>query len=171
MCYCNNADSGKHETISELESVINLGSSCLSDELINIPFEVLLVYTLTINCMFFENSIQARFSGIGLPTTIKDLNIIITNLCNLVAVQIHIGDTIIITNNTGVCRLPGLAVSDGIVHLLFDLTHERKVVLIDCLHYWDTLKGPVVIKSAARLGKPRKISESLKELTSEHIIE
>jgi len=123
MCYCNNAASGKHETISELESVINLGSSCLSDELINIPFEVLLIHTLTINCMFFENSIQTGFGGIGLPTSIKDLNIIITNLCNLVAVQIHMRDTIVITNNTGVCRLPGLVVRNGIVHLLFDLTH------------------------------------------------
>ena len=73
---------------------------------------------------FIDQRIQSRFGGIGLPTTVKDLNESITNLCNLVAVEIHMRDTIVITNNTGVCRLPGLAVSNGIVHLLFDLTHD-----------------------------------------------
>ena len=71
-----------------------------------------------------DECIQARFGRIGLPTAIKHLQVIITNLCNLVTVQIHMGDTIVITNNTGVCRLPGLAVSNCIIHLLFDLTHD-----------------------------------------------
>jgi hypothetical protein len=55
----------------------------------NEPIEVLLKYTFTSDSMLTQNSIQARFGSVRLPTTIKQADVIITNISNVVAVQIH----------------------------------------------------------------------------------
>ena len=123
---CNH--SGKHETIGEFVTVINRGRSCLPDELINVPFEVLLEYTFALDCVLFENSIEARFGGSRLPTTVKDLHEVITNDCNLVAVKVYSAlVSFSVKLYTSVCRLPILVVRNGGIHLGFDLTHERRL--------------------------------------------
>ena len=90
--------------------------------LIHKPVEILLEDTLTRATMSAENSIQARLGGIRLPTTIHQHDEVITNLGNLVTVEEYMRHTIH-SGNHGVGRLPILAVTNGSVHLGFDLTH------------------------------------------------
>ncbi len=72
-----------------------------------------------------DECIQARFGGVGLPTAIKYLQEVITHSGNMVAVQVYTRLVILgAVNNTGVSRLPVAVVSNCVVHLLFDLTHE-----------------------------------------------
>ena len=100
------------------------GSSCLPDELMNEPLKVPLEYTLTPNPVLLKNSIQAGLGGIRLPTTIKQSDETITNLCNLVAVKIYTGDAIaLLILYTSVVHCPILTISDGSVHQGFNLTH------------------------------------------------
>ena len=74
--------------------------------------------------MLGENSIEARFGGVSLPTTIKEANESITNLSNLVAVKTNDGDVFFLVEVYGsVTRLPVAVVADGSIHLGFDLTH------------------------------------------------
>ena len=74
-----------------------------------------------------ENSIEARFGGVGLPTAVKKTDETFTNLGNLVTVKTNNRDLIFFVKvNTSVARLPVDAVSDGGVHLLFDLTHDER---------------------------------------------
>ena len=91
--------------------------------LIHKPVEVLLEDTLTRATVSAENSIQARLGGVGLPTSIHQHDEVITNLCNLVTMKEHMGDTIV-SDNHSVSRLPIGASSDSGIHLAFDLTHE-----------------------------------------------
>ena len=115
----------KHETISEVVAVINRGRSCLPDELVNEPIEVLLEYTFSLDSVILENSIQAGFGGVRLIPTVEDLNEIITNSGNVVAIQIHLRLVSFgIVGNFGVVFLPVLVVRNGVVHFTFDLTHE-----------------------------------------------
>ena len=74
--------------------------------------------------MLRENSIEARFGGVSLPTTIKEANESITNLSNLVAVKTNDGDVFFLVEVYGsIARLPVAVVADGGIHLGFDLTH------------------------------------------------
>ena len=92
----------------------------------NEPLIVLLEYTFASNSALAEDSIQARLGGIGLPTTIKDADVILTHVCNVVAVQIHFRlVSVSIKLYTSVGRLPVSVVADSGIHLGFDLTHER----------------------------------------------
>ena len=115
----------EHEPIGEVVTGINGRSSCRSDELVNVPFEVLLQYTFALDSVLRKNSIQTGLSGLGLITTVEDLNEVITHDGNSVAVKtnrrlVSFG----VVSNRGVVRLPVQVVRNGIVHLLFDLTHE-----------------------------------------------
>jgi len=115
----------EHETIGEVVAVINRRSSCLPDELVNKPIEVLLKHTFALDSMLRENSIQTRFGGVGLITTIEDLNEVITNDGNLASIKKHrafVGFRII--SDSSVVFLPVLIVRNGGVHFAFDLTHE-----------------------------------------------
>ena len=81
--------------------------------------------------MLRENSIQARFGGVSLPTTIKEANEVITNLSNLVAVKTNDGDVFFLIEVYGsVTRLPVAVVADGGIHLGFDLTHGLRVSVV-----------------------------------------
>ena len=58
----------------------------VSDE----PLKLVLINTIGVGTAeLVDDGIQARFGGVGLPTTIKDANESITDLSNLVAVQVH----------------------------------------------------------------------------------
>ena len=71
-----------------------------------------------------DDSIQARFGGVGPPTAIKDANEIITHLSDLVTMQVHSRETIVITGHASVSVSPVLACLDSGVHELLDLTHD-----------------------------------------------
>ena len=115
----------EHEPIGEVVAVKHRGSSCLPDELVNEPIEVLLEYTFALDSMLRENSIQARFGGLSLITTVEDLNEVITNHGDLVTVQVYSRLVSFgIVSNSGVVRLPVQVVRNGVVHFPFDLTHE-----------------------------------------------
>ena len=65
----------------------------------NVPCEILLKDTISERIAeLIDDSVQTRFGGVALPTAIKYTNEVITNLSNLVAVQVHCGDAIIIGN-------------------------------------------------------------------------
>ena len=116
----------EHEPILEVVAVKHGRSSCLSDELVNEPIEVLLKYTFSLDSVILENSIQTGLGGVRLITTVEDLNEIITNSGNVVAVQIHLRLVSFgIVSNFGVVFLPVLVVRNGGVHFAFDLTHEK----------------------------------------------
>jgi hypothetical protein len=80
----------EHETIGEVILIVDRGSSCLSNELVNEPIEVLLKYTFSLDSVILENSIQAGLSGDRLIPTVEDLNEVVTNGSDVVAVQIHL---------------------------------------------------------------------------------
>jgi hypothetical protein len=69
-------------------------------------------------------SIQTRFGGVGLPSTVKDLEELITDSSNVVAVKVNLRLTTFLTvGNTGVGIVPIDVVMNSVAHLLFDLTH------------------------------------------------
>tara|TARA_Y100000022_G_scaffold112254_1_gene96908 strand:- start:2050 stop:2388 length:339 start_codon:yes stop_codon:yes gene_type:complete len=87
------------------------------------PLKVLLKYTISESIAeLINDSIEARFGGVGLPTAIKDFHEVITDLCNFVVVQVHSGHTFVVINS-GVAHAPISVVLDGGVHECFDLTH------------------------------------------------
>ena len=99
----------------------------------DVPCEVLLKDTISEGIAeLVDDSIQARFCGVGLPTTIKDANEIITNLSNLVAVQVHSRHTVVV-GNLSVAHTPVSVVLDGDVHQTLNLTHGQcsEVYVVD----------------------------------------
>jgi len=114
----------EHEPILEFVLIVNRRSSCLSDELMNEPIEVLLNYTFALDSVLRKNSIQAGLSGDRLITTIKDLHEVITNGSDVVAVQIHFRlVSFRVKSNRSVVLLPVAVLTNGSVHFTFDLTH------------------------------------------------
>ena len=90
----------------------------------NEPLIVLLEYTFACNAAFLHDSIDARFGGVRLPTTIKEAQVVITYLCNLVTVQIHSALVSFgIVAHFSVSTFPVAVNSNGVEHLAFDLTH------------------------------------------------
>ena len=90
----------------------------------NEPLIVLLEYTFACNSMLSQNSIEARLSGVRLPTTVVKFDAIVINLSNQIAVETHIGNAVNCLNGS-VCFGPILiVVADGNVHESFDLAHE-----------------------------------------------
>ena len=94
----------------------------------NEPLKVLLIYTFASNTMLAENSIQARLSGVRLPTTIVKFDAIVINLSNQIAMQVDIRNAVNI-QHLSVSILPIFASSDSGIHLAFDLTHESRCCL------------------------------------------
>ena len=91
------------------------------------PIKVLGEDFIIVCTICLENSIEARFGGVGLPTTVKQADETFTYLGNLVAVETNNRDLIFFVKvNRSVARLPVGAVSDGGVHLSFDLTHDKE---------------------------------------------
>ena len=88
------------------------------------PFELVLIDAVS-ECVaeLLDDSVEARFGGVGLPTAIKYTHEVITYLSDLVTVQVHSGHTIVVVNDLGVGHTPIGRVLDGGVHQLLDLTH------------------------------------------------
>jgi len=91
----------------------------------NEPLKFALVYTIGHGITeAIDKRIQTRFGGVGLPTSIKYLEEVITNGSNVVAVEKHFGlSTFLTVGNTGVGIVPINVVMNSVAHLLFDLTH------------------------------------------------
>jgi hypothetical protein len=105
------------------------GRQTLNSVHVNEPLKVLLEDTIATLTVSSENSIQARLGGVGLPTAIKQADETITNLGNLVTVKKYTGDVIALLKlYPSVGRLPIATVSDGGIHLGFDLTHGLGLV-------------------------------------------
>ena len=115
-------NSSEHVTRDEIFSLVYILTVHTSDELANIPEEILLEDAFASNAEFRAECIQARFGGVGLPPTIEDCHGGVINHCNLVAVEIDSGHTVV-GNNRRVTRSPVLVCLDSSVHLGFDLTH------------------------------------------------
>ena len=114
----------KHKTIGEIVFIVDRRSSCLPDELVNEPIEVALKHTFALDSVLLKNRIQTRFGGRRLITAIKDLHEVVTNGSNVIAVQIHFGLLIFrVKGNLSVAGLPIQGVTNGSIHLGFDLTH------------------------------------------------
>jgi len=126
ICLC------EHETSVEFVLIEHGGRSRLSDELMNEPFEVPLNYTFALDCMSLENSVQAGLRGGSLIPTVEDFHPIIAHAGNVVVVKINKGNVANV-DHLGVAALPVAGITDGVVHLLFDLTHERCPVI--CVQY------------------------------------
>ena len=91
----------------------------------NEPLKFVLVYTIGHAITeAIDERIQTRFGGVRLPSTVKDLEELITDSSNVVAMEKHFGlSTFLTVGNTGVGILPINVVMNSITHLLFDLTH------------------------------------------------
>jgi len=72
--------------------------------------------------MSFENSIQAGFGGGSLIPTVEDFHPIIAHAGDVVVVKIN-ERNVTDVDHLGVAALPITGSIDGVVHLLFDLTH------------------------------------------------
>ena len=89
---------------------------------VNKPLKVLGKHFLTIHSEGRKNSIEARFGGFGLITTIEQFDPGFTNPSNQIAMQIHIRN-MGARDNLSVCNFQILAIFNSSDHLEFDLTH------------------------------------------------
>jgi len=97
------------------------------------PLKLVLINTIGVGTAeLVDDGIQARFGGVGLPTTIKDANESITDLSNLVTVQVH-SRHVVVVRNRGVGHVPVSLVLDGDVHQFLNLTHGEcsEVYVVD----------------------------------------
>lgn len=118
----------------------------ISDE----PLKLVLIDAISVGTAeLVDDSIQARFGGIGSPTTIKDANEIITHLSDLVTMQVHSRETSVISAHASVSVSPVLACLDGSVHELLDLTHDvvSEVYVMD---WWFSGSNPSSISSTLK---------------------
>jgi len=153
----------KHHTIHKLTLIVDRRSSCLPDELVNEPIEVPLKHTFALDSVLFENRIQTRFGGRRLITTVEDLHEVFTNGSDVIAEQKHFGLlSFRVKGDFSVARLPVQGVTNGSVHLGFNLAHlgvsrSTKVV-------WTRLGGiatPLV--PVPKLSHPPAVRDSIHE--------
>ena len=96
----------------------------------NEPLIVLLKDTISEGTTeLVDDSVETRFGGVSLPTTIEDGNKVITDLSNQVAVQVYFGQCTF-GRNLSVSVGPVLVAFDGSIHLGFNLT-QNGVRLVD----------------------------------------
>ena len=116
---------------SEFSEGVTIHEIMLNFVITNVPVKITLIDTISEGITeAIDDSIQARFGGIGLPTTVKDLDKLLTNDGNLVTVKVYVRvATVLIVDYLSVGRLPIDAVSNRLIHLLFDLPHGRSVCL------------------------------------------
>ena len=120
----------KNEKLGFL-SLCKFSESVTVDELVNAlvvsdePLKLVLIDTIS-ECTteLLDDGIQARFGGVGLPTTIKDSDKGVTDFSNLVTVQVHSRHTVVVSN-LGVGHTPVSVVLDGDVHQTLNLTHGQ----------------------------------------------
>tara|TARA_B100001142_G_scaffold317540_1_gene358602 strand:+ start:315 stop:746 length:432 start_codon:yes stop_codon:yes gene_type:complete len=90
----------------------------------NKPLIVLLKDTISEGTTeLVDDSVETRFGGVSLPTSIKYSDEIITNLCNQVVVQVYFGQCTF-GDNFSISVFPVGVCLDGIIHLGFNLTQN-----------------------------------------------
>jgi len=87
------------------------------------PLTRLLENSLTLYGMDRADGIQAGLSGDGLPTTIEQLNKVLTDAGDEIAMEEDLRLSRVVKGHSGVRQGPGGVVGDGGVHQGFDLTH------------------------------------------------
>ena len=104
----------------------------------NVPNMLLLEYTISDTIAeLIDKSIEARFGGVSLPTTIKDGHVVISNLSDkIIMKEDRTNDTSITiveeVDDFSVTRLPIGFRLDCSDHLRFDLTHDEKREGVKC---------------------------------------
>ena len=94
---------------------------------LNKPLEILLKHTVALLAMLSQNGIQSGFGGVGLPSAIKQTDEVVTDLSDQVTMETDLSDAVNVIHG-GVAAVPVATVSDGGVHLGFNLTHDAVVV-------------------------------------------
>ena len=130
--------SGEHVTRVEVFDVVDLGLSCTSNELADIPGEVFLEDTLASDAELTAQSVESALGGDALPTTVVDGHAVIIDLSDLVTVQVN-GGNAVGGDDLGVLEFPVLVGMDGGDHLLFDLAH----VVLWFVWYVPSIRGAV----------------------------
>ncbi len=110
--------SGKNVTVVEIAGYVVVT---------NVPLKIALKNTISDSITeTVDECVQARFSGVSLPTSVKDLKEVITNHSNFVTVKTNNRFAIfLIKVNRSVAVFPIDVVRNSVAHLLFDLTHEK----------------------------------------------
>ena len=108
--------SGKNVTVVEIASHFVVT---------NVPLKIALKYTISGSITeAVDECVQTAFSGVSLPTSVKDLKEVITNHSNFVTVKTNNRFAILFVKvNRSVAIFPINVVRNGVAHLLFDLTH------------------------------------------------
>ena len=114
----------------------------------DVPCKIFLKYAVRESAAeFVDDSVETGFGGVRLPTAVKDTHELITDLSDLVIVQVHSRYTVVVVNS-GVAHMPIGVVLDGSVHEHFNLTH---VLLGSVGEKVDLISGVGELKDVADL--------------------
>ena len=114
----------------------------------DVPCKIFLKYAVRESAAeFVDDSVETGFGGVRLPTAVKDTHELITDLSDLVIVQVHSRYTVVVVNS-GVAHMPIGVVLDGSVHEHFNLTH---VLLGSVGERVDLISGVGELKDVADL--------------------
>ena len=114
----------------------------------DVPCKIFLKYAVRESAAeFVDDSVETGFGGVRLPTAVKDTHELITDLSDLVIVQVHSRYTVVVVNS-GVTHVPIGVVLDGSVHEHFNLTH---VLLGSVGERVDLISGVGELKDVADL--------------------
>ena len=114
----------------------------------DVPCKIFLKYAVRESAAeFVDDSVETGFGGVRLPTAVKDTHELITDLSDLVIVQVHSRYTVVVVNS-GVAHMPIGVVLDGSVHEHFNLTH---VLLGSVVERVDLISGVGELKDVADL--------------------
>ena len=105
----------------------------------DIPGEVLLKDAVGVGAAeLVDDGVESALGGDALPSTVKDLNEVVTDLGDQVAMQANLRDAVF-GADLGVLQSPVLVCLDGGIHECFDLTH----VVVWFVWYVPSIRGAV----------------------------
>ena len=105
----------------------------------NIPGEVLLKDAVGVGAAeLIDDGVESALGGDALPSAVKDLHEVVTDLGDQVAMQANLRDAVF-GADLGVLQSPVLVCLDGGVHECFDLTH----VVLWFVWYVPSIRGAV----------------------------
>ena len=105
----------------------------------NIPGEVLLKDAVGVGAAeLIDDGVESALGGDALPSAVKDLHEVVTDLGDQVAMQANLRDAVF-GADLGVLQSPVLVCLDGGVHECFDLTH----VVLWFVWYVPSIRGTV----------------------------
>ena len=105
----------------------------------NIPGEVLLKDAVGVGAAeLIDDGVESALGGDALPSAVKDLHEVVTDLGDQVAMQANLRDAVF-GADLGVLQSPVLVCLDGGVHECFDLTH----VVLWFVWYEPSIRGTV----------------------------